>query len=287
MTCQNGRMTPNIRQLVLAGLGTALSACATKPAPPVEHYSLGMSRAEYRDYKKAKADPCASSEPRWLADELTTVNSTMARFLRETEQLSKLDAPDHARQLAMMREATGSLPPIMEVHRYTLNRLKECGFRNTGAFPEIARRGQELLTEVDVRLEEGPKVLAAVALKDARRQWREEMPEREEAARRTWCPPNPQVGQTDLFYARQEVDGRKLWRFCDGHLVEQRAEGEPVLVQPDNLSWRMRRRIKPQSYLDAARAYPTAEMDRQPDSVPSSGQGAAKKSSAPSDGGPG
>lgn len=140
---------------------------------------------------------------------------------------------------------------------------------------------------MDVRLEEGPKVLAAVALKDARRQWREEMPEREEAARRTWCPPNPQVGQTDLFYARQEVDGRKLWRFCDGHLVEQRAEGEPVLVQPDNLSWRMRRRIKPQSYLDAARAYPTAEMDRQPDSVPSSGQGAAKKSSAPSDGGPG
>ncbi|NOJ82883.1 hypothetical protein HNV28_31975 [Myxococcus xanthus] len=287
MTCQNGRMTPNIRQLVLAGLGTALSACATRPAPPVEHYSLGMSRAEYRDYKKAKADPCASSEPRWLADELTTVNGTMARFLRETENLAKLDAPDHARQLAMMREATGSLPPIMEVHRYTLNRLKECGFRNTGAFPEIARRGQELLTEVDARLEEGPKVLAAVALKDARRQWREEMPEREEAARRTWCPPNPQVGQTDLFYARQEVDGRKLWRFCDGHLVEQRAEGEPVLVQPDNLTWRMRRRIKPQSYLDAARDYPTAEMDRQPDSVPSSGQGAAKKSSAPSDGGPG
>ncbi|MFP2957101.1 hypothetical protein ACLEPN_04505 [Myxococcus sp. 1LA] len=279
-------MTANIRRLVLAGLGTALSACATRPAPPVEHYSLGMSRAEYRDYKKAKADPCASSEPRWLADELTTVNGTMARFLRETEELSNLDAPGHARQLALLREASDSLPPIMEVHRYTLNRLKECGFRDTGAFPEIARRGRELLTEVDARFEEGPKALAAVALREAQRQWQAEKPEREAAARRTWCPPNPQMGQTDLYYARQEVDGLKLWRFCDGHLVEQRADGNPVLIQPDGLTWRMRRRIKPQSYLDAARDYPAAEMDRQPSSVPSSGQGAAKKTPTPS-GGPG
>ncbi|WP_426754312.1 hypothetical protein [Myxococcus sp. Y35] len=279
-------MTANIRRLVLAGVGTALSACATTPAPPVEQYSLGMSRAEYRDYKKAKADPCASSEPRWLADELTTVNGTMARFLRETENVSKLDAPDQPRQLAMMREAIGSLPPIMDVHRYTLNRLKDCSFSNTGAFPEIVRRGHELLRETEARLEEGPKVMAAVALKEARKQWREEMPEREESARRTWCPPKPEVGQTDLYYARQEVDGRKLWRFCDGHLVEQRPDGEPVLIQPDGLTWRMRRRIKPQAYLDAARDYPPAEMDRQPDSVPTPGQGAAKKTSTNS-GGPG
>ena len=277
-------MTANIRRLVLAGLGTAaLSACATKPAPPVEHYSLGMSRADYRNYKKAKADPCASSEPRWLADELTTVNGVMARFLRETEDVARLDAPDHPKQLAMMREATESLPAIMDVHRYTLNRLKECRFRDTGAFPEIARRGQELLREADARLDEGPKVLAAVALKQARQQWREEMPEREESARRTWCPPKPEVGQTDLYYARHDVDGRKQWRFCDGHLVEQRPDGEPVLVQPDNLTWRMRRRIKPQSYLDAARDYPMAEMDRQPDSAPGSGQGAAKKAKPSTD----
>jgi|GEM_PF-1272378 len=279
-------MTANIRQLVLAGLGTALSACATKPAPPVEHFTLGMSRAEYRDYKKAKADPCASSEPRWLADELTTVNGLMARFLKETEQVTNLDAPDHSRQLAMMQEGINTLPPIMDVHRYTLSRLKDCRFRSTGAFPEISRRGHELLQEAEARLEEGPKAMAAVALKGARKQWREEIPEREETARRTWCPAKPEIGQTDLYYARQEVDGRRLWRFCDGHLVEQRPDGEPVLIQPDNLTWRMRRRIKPQSYLDAARDYPAGEMDRQPDSVPSSEQGAATKPSATS-GGPG
>ena len=66
-------------------LGTiALSACAAKQVAPMQKYTLGMGRAEYRDYGGARA--LCEAEPRWLADELSSVNGLLARFLSSTEQ---------------------------------------------------------------------------------------------------------------------------------------------------------------------------------------------------------
>ncbi|WP_240359146.1 hypothetical protein [Pyxidicoccus trucidator] len=275
-------MRSTLQRLVLLGMGVALGACAARPAPPVQRYVLGMSRAEYRDYRETKASPC-DAEPRWLADELTTVNGLLSRFLRETEQLPAVDAPEHASRLALLQEATRTLPPLLEVHRGTLRSLEECGFRRSGAFPEISQRGVELVEATRARLAQAPAALEAAALHEARRQWKEEAPNREASARGTWCPAAPKVGQPDVYYARQEADGRIEWRFCDGHRVERAAGGEPQLIEPEGLTRRERRLIQPRRYLEAAGNFPTEEVDRQPDTAPARGS-AAKESPS---GGPG
>lgn len=249
------------------GLGTALSACASRPAPPMKNYVLGMARADYRDYAGAKANPC-DAEPRWLADELTAVNGLLARFLRETEAAHRPEALEHEQQLALLQEATRTLPPVLDVHQGTLAGLERCDFRRSGAFPEIARRGAELLTASRTRLTEAPKALEVAKRKEAVRRWKEEAPAREASARGSWCPEKPQVGQPVLYYVRMDVDGRTVSHFCDGHRVEQAAGGEPQLVEPEGLTRAMRRRVQSKSYLEAAGNFPPEEMDRHPDLVP-------------------
>ncbi|NMO20881.1 hypothetical protein HPC49_36695 [Pyxidicoccus fallax] len=260
-------MTSYLRRLVYTGLGAVLCACASRPAPPVKSYTLGMSRADYRDYAGARANPC-DAEPRWLSDELTAVNSLLSRFLRETENAARPEAPEHEQHVALLQEAMKTLPPVLAVHRGTLAKLPECGFRRSGAFPEIARRGAELVEAAGTRLTDAPRTLAAAQRKEAVRKWKEEGPAREASARGNWCPEKPQVGQAVAYYVRMDADGRTVAHFCDGHRVEQVSGGEPQLIEPEGLSRAMRRRVQPKAYLDAAANFPPEEMDRHPDLVP-------------------
>ncbi|WP_241759108.1 hypothetical protein [Pyxidicoccus parkwayensis] len=238
-----------------------------------------MSRVEYRDYVAAKANPC-DAEPRWLADELTAVNGLLARYLSETE---KLEGPEHENARTLAQEATRTLPPVMEAHRGTLAALERCSFRSTGAFPEISRRGTELLEAARARLAATP---AVTALSEAREKWKEEAPQREATGRANWCPEKPQVGRPDVYYARQEPDGHAAWLFCDGHRVELAPGGEPQLIEPEGLSRREKRLIQPKRYLEAASNFPAEEMDRPPDSKPAPAKDATPPAAAAS-GGPG
>lgn len=264
-------MTPTNRMLLLAGLGALMGGCATKKvAPKLQHYSLGMARADYRDYAAAQASPC-DAEPRWLTDELSAVNGLLSRFLQGTEEAGNLEAPNQARHLALLQEGAETLAPVLQVHENNLAGLRDCDFRNTGAFPELARRGTELIQETRSRLAEAPSIIASIQLREAQRAWLDEAPKREATARQTWCSARPVVGSADLYFARQYPNGRTEWLFCDGHVVEARPGGEPVLISPDGLSRAERRRVKPQRYLDAAREYPKEEIDRQPGSEASTG----------------
>ncbi|WP_233585969.1 hypothetical protein [Corallococcus sp. CA054B] len=272
------------RSIALLGLGAVFGGCAAKQAPPVQHYALGMSRAEYRDYTGAKASPC-DAEPRWFQDELTAVNGLLARFVKETDQALDPKALEHAKHLALLEEGLRTLPPVLKVHENNLQALKACGFRSTGAFPELARRGGELLTETRERMELGPRIQAAAALREAQKQWREQGGEREAKARETWCPKPSKVGQPDLFFARVSPDGRTEWFFCDGHVVEKSGDAEPALLSPEGLSKAERRRVQAKKYLDAAQAYPTEEMDREPTAdtlqKPAAASGGSAAGSAP------
>jgi len=252
-------------------------ACAGSQAVPLQRYSLGMARAEYRDYSGARADLC-DVEPRWLVDELSSVNGLLARFLASTKEAADPKSLQHAEHLALLQEATRSLSPVIEIHRKNLAALRECDFRQTGAFAEIARRGTELLELSKARLAEASVALAAAELLRAQQRWAEEAPAREAAAKATWCPRNPKLGQGELYFARQYPNGRTEWLFCDGVMVEASAGGEPELVTPEWLSSRERRRIQPQRYLEAAKAYPASEIDRQPGSSPSSPEGQTARS---------
>ncbi|MFB1479899.1 hypothetical protein [Corallococcus sp. RDP092CA] len=252
------------RSIALLGLGAVFGGCAAKQPPPVQHYALGMSRAEYRDYTGAKASPC-DAEPRWFQDELTAVNGLLARFVKETEQALDPEALEHAKHLALLEEGLRTLPPVLKVHEDNLRALKDCGFRRSGAFPDLAQRGAELLTEARGRMALAPQIQAAAALRQAQKQWREQGAEREAKAKDTWCPKPPKVGQPDLFFARQSPEGGRIeWFFCDGHVVEKSGDAEPTLLSPEGLSKWERRRIQPKKYLDAALAYPPEEVDRQP-----------------------
>jgi hypothetical protein len=264
-------------RILLVSLCIVWGACAGKQAAPLQHYSLGMARAEYRDYSGARADLC-DVEPHWLGDELSSVNGLLARFLESTREAANPQSPQHAEHLELLKEATRTLGPVMETHRRNLAALSECGFRQIGAFPGIARRGTELLEGSKARLAEASATLAAAELLRAQRKWAEEAPAREAAAKKTWCPPNPKLGQGELYFARQYPNGRTEWLFCDGVMVEESAGGEPQLVTPEWLSNRERRRIQPQRYLEAAKNYPASEIDRQPGSSLSSSAERASRS---------
>jgi hypothetical protein len=228
-----------------------------------------MGRAEYRDYTGARANLC-DSEPRWLVDELSSVNGLLARFLSSTEQAAAPEALQHEQHLELLLEATRTLGPVLEIHRQNLAELSECSFHRTGAFPDIARRGAELVGLAKTRLVEAPTALAAAELQMRQRKWREDAPARQATARQTWCPATSAVGSADLYFARQSANGRTEWLFCDGLVVELPAGGQLQLITPEGLSRRDRRRIQPQRYLDAAKAYPASEIDRLPESAASS-----------------
>ncbi|HEX8820577.1 MAG TPA: hypothetical protein VF794_11675 [Archangium sp.] len=246
---------------IVGGLGLALAACAPKRVAPVQNYSLGLSRAGYRDYAAAKANIC-DAEPRWLTDELSAMNGLMEGFLSSTEQAKNPNSVDHGRHMELLKEASGSLGKVLDVHQANLRALQKCGFAKSGAFPQLGQRGQELVEQSRTRLTEGGELLA---LQEAQRKWQEEAPQREQTARQTWCA-KTEVGSTDVFYARQFADGRTEWLFCDGHVVQSAAAAgsEPTLVSPEGLSAKDRRKVKPPKYLEAARGYPPEEVDKQP-----------------------
>jgi hypothetical protein len=263
---------------LLVGICLLLGACAGRTVAPLQRYSLGMARAEYRDYTRARAVLC-ESEPRWLADELSSVNGLLARFLTSTAEATNPQALHHAVHLRLLQEATGSLGPVMKIHHQNLAALSECDFQRSGAFPEIARRGTELLERSKARLAESSAALAAAELLKAQQKWLEEAPARKAAARQTWCTPDPKVGNADLYFARQSLNGRTEWFFCDGLMVEEVAGGEPQLITPEWLSRRERRRIQSQRYLDAAKDYPASDIDRQPSSSAGPGTAPAEQAS--------
>jgi len=154
---------------------------------------------------------------------------------------------------------------VLKVHQNNLQAVQKCGFAKSGAFPDMTKRGAELLEQARARLAEGGQLLA---LEEVQRKWKDEAPQRQQAARQEWCAPTPEVGSTDLYYARKHADGRTEWFFCDGHVVQSAANGgEPTLVSPEGLSARDRRKVKPPRYLEAAAGYPVEEMDKQPASV--------------------
>ncbi len=248
---------------IVGGLSLALGACGARRVAPVQQYSLGTSRAEYRDYTAAKANIC-DAEPRWLSEELGAVNGLLDRFLLSTAEAKNPEAAEHEQQVALLKEASGSLGKVLDVHQSNLRAVQRCGFAKSGGFPELTKRGTTLVEESRARLTEATGLLA---VEEAQRKWKDEAPQREQTARQTWCAKNPEVGTTDVYYARRFADGRTEWLFCDGHVVQSATDSEPTLVSPEGLSAKDRRKVKPPRYLEAARGYPAEEIDKQPTAV--------------------
>lgn len=245
---------------ILGGMSLALGACAAKQVAP-ERYTLGLSRAEYRDYARARADVC-DMEAQEISAELASVNKLLTDFLSSTEQVKNPNSVDHGRAVELLKEAAGSLGKVLDVYQVNLTAVGRCGFAKSGALPELTKQGAALLEKSRARLGDATQLLA---VQEAQQKWLTEAPQREQTARQTWCAKNPEVGSTDLYYARKFADGRTEWLFCDGHIVRSGTNGgEPTLVSPEGLSAKDRRKVKPPRYFEAANGYPAEEMDKQP-----------------------
>jgi hypothetical protein len=245
-------------RILLVGLCLALSACAGKKPPPAQRLTLGGTAVEYRDYSLVRGSLC-DVEPRRLADELKKINEVLEQFVSGTEASVKPEAT--AEEVELLREGSTALKPVVEAHGKNIAGLRACGFKQA-PFPELAKKGEEAVTSAKARLGEAPEVLAVADERIAVAKWREESATREATAKKEWCKAGSAVGSGDLYFSRQEVDGKTRWLFCDGMVVEATSSGEPSLIIPDSISKKDRRRIQAARYLDAVKAYPAEEIDR-------------------------
>jgi hypothetical protein len=187
------------------------------------------------------------------------INEVLEQFVSGTEASVKPEAT--AEQVEVLREGSTALKPVVEAHGKNIAGLRACGLTKA-PFPELAKKGEEVVTSAKARLGEAPEVLAAADKRIAEAKWREESAAREATAKGEWCKAGTAVGSGDLYFSRQETDGKTQWLFCDGMVVEAASGGEPSLIIPETISKKDRRRIQAARYLDAAKGYPAEEIDR-------------------------
>lgn len=237
-------------RILLLSLSAALSACAAKKPPPPQSLTLGEDTLAYRDYSLVKGSLC-DVDPRLLGPELQKINEVLEQFVSKAEE-----------EVELLREGSKSLGPVVDAHGKNLAGLSQCDFKKQAPFPELTQKGHELVTQAKARLAEAPSVLAAADQRLAEQKWREESTARETTAKQTWCGGKVTVGSGDLYFARQETDGKMQWFFCDGVAVEWMSGSEPAVLVPDTISKRERRRVRERRYLEAVKSYPREEIDK-------------------------
>jgi hypothetical protein len=246
-------------RILLLGLCAALSACAAKKPPPPQTVTLGQNKLQYRDYTRVKGSLCGV-DPRLLGPEFQKINEVLEQFVSKTAGASKPEAT--AEEVSMLREGAKSLGPVVDAHSKNLAGLNGCGFKTKPPFPELMKKGNEIVPQAKARLAEAPAVVAAAEKRLAQEKWREESAAREATAKQTWCGGKVTVGSGDVYFARQEPDGKMRWLFCDGVTVEWMSGSEPAVIVPDTISKKDRKKIQDKRYLESVKGYPAEEIDK-------------------------
>lgn len=224
-------------------------------------YELGPWRATYRDYPTSPASIC-SAEPRWLEEELQSVNSVLAQFLDRTG--TPADEPWSSRDLDLLQEGMKSLPPVLRTHERNLQALADCGFADRRGLPILRQRGLEYVADVRERLKGAPALLEYLAAKRSLERWRREQPSREYDAKAT-CPEQRKRRATpEIYYAYEAETGQVRWLFCNGAQVVTAPSSTLEFRPPVDASRRELRRLKAKDFLQAAREFPNAQIDRPP-----------------------
>lgn len=168
-----------------------------------------------RAVMRLDAATLCEAEPRFLLDDVSSVNALLRAFIRAWPGTPAPEWTDQ--ELELLAEATQTLPRVVQAHGETLAHLERCPFARTGAWPELTARAQGSITEVRARLEQIPEGLQAAKHARAVTSWRRDRLSNAEAARRA-CTPRTRA----TIYAAWRDGERTTWRFCDG--VEAHAE---------------------------------------------------------------
>jgi hypothetical protein len=231
-----------------------LFGCGHKKLPPPleQKVTLGERTATYRDYRNGNV---CDADPQKLDGDLSSMNALLASFLGQTS--ARRDGMWADEHIALLTQAEKALPPALDGHQSAVGGLAACDFGPALDVAENLRVGEELARQARKRLAEAPALLTYITARRALEKWTEEQPAAQQAAREQKCPAKPKPGQPPLYFAAQDAGGKTRWLFCDGAQVTADAAGSPQFTLPD-------RKVAPKPYLDAAAAYPAADVRRPP-----------------------
>lgn len=225
-----------------------------RPVIRSEPFDFGGARATVRAFP---GDTICEAEPRFLLDELSSVNGLLGRFVGAAPERADAEWTDSA--IALVEEAQDRLPPLLELHQRSLASLRRCAFGVKGAWPGLINRGLALLERTRGVLAAAPGLLKAVRSARALAEWRRERLTQQESARRA-CP--VRLGKAIIYFAWRE-GGRTSWLFCDGAQVTREGNERPRL-EGSALEFTRGRRPSEAAYFTAVGRYPAAAVSAPP-----------------------
>lgn len=200
------------------------AACASpRPVVRSQHFDLAGARATLRDFPGGSI---CEAEPRFLLDELSSVNGLLRRFLDASPGDEGSSWTEAA--IALGEDGAARLPPLLEQHDRSLTGLARCEFARGGAWPALVSRGRELVAQTRARLGQFPEQLREFRAAEALAAWRRERLEQQESARAA-CP--QRLTKPIIYFAWREGP-RTTWLFCDGAQVTRDVAGRPELEPP-------------------------------------------------------
>jgi hypothetical protein len=202
-----------MRTLTFAvAVASALGACASAPVkpPPLQAYHLGLSRADYRDYRGGHI---CSVEPRWLIEELRAPLAIVGRFTNLAA--GDPDGAWSAESTALLSEGAATLSPMLDALEADLDLVRRCSFADSPAFAELLRSGPERCAAARSAIPYVARLLAYVDARSAREAWRKDDVQRNADAR-TYCSAPTQSGPPRVCQSVVDCDGTQEWVFDDG-----------------------------------------------------------------------
>lgn len=208
------------RAVVILGLAACTPVRAVMRSEP---FDLGGVRATVREFS---GQSICEAEPRFLLDELSSVNGLLTHFLHDVPADAGADWSEKA--MALVEEGSARLPALLALHQRSLEALERCQFAAQGVWPSLISRGARLISRVRACLEEAPEELRRVRSARMMEVWQQERLAQQDSARRT-CP--RRLRKPFIYFAWRE-GLRTTWLFCDGAQITREAHRSPELEPP-------------------------------------------------------
>jgi hypothetical protein len=248
-----------VRRFLLIAL--AVSGCVREfRPPPVQELQLGTKTAPYRTYAAKTLCFAGRDYQPTLKGELTAMNELLGAFLQGTSAGPEgVWATEHVQ---MLEHAQSALTPALDAYEATLSQAKDCLFEHKYEFPELARKGLELVRQSRQRVADAGGLLPTVRAKAELSKWKDQLAKDQDSEHSNWCPPKPRPAP-DVYFALEDETGRTEWLFCDGtKVVNHPGAKAPEYVAPGE--GRPASKSMQSSYLKAAAKYPSSQIRRAP-----------------------
>lgn len=199
--------------------------------------------ASYRDWRRGQV---CDADPHALQNDLDSMRVLLAEFLGQTS--AGFDGMWGDEHLELLEAAQKELPAALDGTEAAVMKAPTCkGFDNLeGALPGVA----ELVKQSRRRLEDAPLLIPYVRARRGVQAWKDAQPKAQADAKEATCAAAKKSKTPVAYYAS---DARFL--FCDGAVVT--LAGDKATVE-------QKKKFPDTAYVDAAKAFPSAQISRPP-----------------------